>query len=58
MLLLDEPTNHLDAESVPWLQNYLEDFTGAVLVVTHDRYFLDIDHHLDARTRSRPRRSL
>jgi energy-dependent translational throttle protein EttA len=41
MLLLDEPTNHLDAESVQWLQNYLEDFKGAVLVVTHDRYFLD-----------------
>ncbi|WP_339739153.1 energy-dependent translational throttle protein EttA [uncultured Maricaulis sp.] len=41
MLLLDEPTNHLDAESVAWLQNYLEKFAGAVLVVTHDRYFLD-----------------
>ena len=41
MLLLDEPTNHLDAESVAWLQHYLEDFAGAVLVVTHDRYFLD-----------------
>lgn len=41
MLLLDEPTNHLDAESVAWLQNYLEKFPGAVLVVTHDRYFLD-----------------
>jgi ATP-binding cassette ChvD family protein len=41
MLLLDEPTNHLDAESVQWLQHYLEKFEGAVLVVTHDRYFLD-----------------
>lgn len=41
MLLLDEPTNHLDAESVHWLQHYLEEFKGAVLVVTHDRYFLD-----------------
>ena len=41
MLLLDEPTNHLDAESVQWLQHYLEDFKGAVLIVTHDRYFLD-----------------
>ena len=41
MLLLDEPTNHLDAESVQWLQHYLEEFPGAVLVVTHDRYFLD-----------------
>jgi ATP-binding cassette ChvD family protein len=41
MLLLDEPTNHLDAESVAWLQHYLEEFPGAVLVVTHDRYFLD-----------------
>ncbi|MBI1233780.1 MAG: energy-dependent translational throttle protein EttA [Alphaproteobacteria bacterium] len=41
MLLLDEPTNHLDAESVEWLQHYLENFPGAILVVTHDRYFLD-----------------
>ena len=41
MLLLDEPTNHLDAESVAWLQHYLEEFAGAVLIVTHDRYFLD-----------------
>jgi ATP-binding cassette ChvD family protein len=41
MLLLDEPTNHLDAESVHWLQTYLEKFEGAVLIVTHDRYFLD-----------------
>ena len=41
MLLLDEPTNHLDAETVAWLQNYLIEYDGAVLVVTHDRYFLD-----------------
>jgi energy-dependent translational throttle protein EttA len=41
MLLLDEPTNHLDAESVAWLERYLEQFTGTVVAVTHDRYFLD-----------------
>ena len=41
MLLLDEPTNHLDAESVSWLEKTLRDYTGAVLIVTHDRYFLD-----------------
>ena len=41
MLLLDEPTNHLDAESVAWLENYLEEYTGTVVLVTHDRYFLD-----------------
>lgn len=41
MLLLDEPTNHLDAESVAWLERYLEEFTGTVIAVTHDRYFLD-----------------
>jgi ATP-binding cassette ChvD family protein len=41
LLLLDEPTNHLDAESVAWLEKTLRDYTGAVLVVTHDRYFLD-----------------
>ncbi|KTC68032.1 ABC transporter, ABC binding protein [Legionella birminghamensis] len=41
MLLLDEPTNHLDAESVAWLERYLEEFQGTVVAVTHDRYFLD-----------------
>ncbi len=41
MLLLDEPTNHLDAESVAWLEHFLADYAGTVLMVTHDRYFLD-----------------
>ena len=41
MLLLDEPTNHLDAETIAWLQKHLIDYTGTILVVTHDRYFLD-----------------
>lgn len=41
ILLLDEPTNHLDAESVAWLENYLKEYTGNVILVTHDRYFLD-----------------
>jgi ABC transport system ATP-binding/permease protein len=42
LLLLDEPTNHLDAESIRWLEDYLKSFPGAVIFVTHDRYFLDI----------------
>ncbi|GJL85566.1 MAG: energy-dependent translational throttle protein EttA [Micavibrio sp.] len=41
LLLLDEPTNHLDAESVAWLQRFLSEYSGAVIMVTHDRYFLD-----------------
>ncbi len=41
LLLLDEPTNHLDAESVSWLEGHLRDYPGAILIVTHDRYFLD-----------------
>ena len=41
MIIMDEPTNHLDAETVAWLQNYLVNFTGCVILVTHDRYFLD-----------------
>jgi ATP-binding cassette subfamily F protein uup len=42
LLLLDEPTNHLDAESISWLEDYLRGFPGAVIFVTHDRYFLDV----------------
>jgi len=42
LLLLDEPTNHLDAESIRWLEDYLKGFPGAVIFVTHDRYFLDV----------------
>ena len=41
MILLDEPTNHLDAESVAWLEQFLHDFSGTVVAITHDRYFLD-----------------
>ena len=41
MLLLDEPTNHLDAESIAWLERYLEEYPSTVIAVTHDRYFLD-----------------
>ena len=41
MLLMDEPTNHLDAETVAWLENYLKNYKGAIILITHDRYFLD-----------------
>ena len=54
ILLLDEPTNHLDAEIVAWLEKHLVDYKGKVILVTHDRYFLDNVVELDSRTRSRP----
>ena len=41
LLILDEPTNHLDAETITWLEDYLARYRGALLLVTHDRYFLD-----------------
>ena len=41
ILLLDEPTNHLDAEMAEWLENYLKNYRGTMVMVTHDRYFLD-----------------
>ena len=53
LLLLDEPTNHLDAESVQWLEGHLASYPGAVLAVTHDRYFLDNVAAVDPRARPR-----
>ncbi len=41
IILLDEPTNHLDMDSISWLETYLLNYSGAVLIVSHDRYFLD-----------------
>ena len=41
LIILDEPTNHLDMSSIAWLENYLLNYKGAVLIVSHDRYFLD-----------------
>ena len=58
MLLLDEPTNHLDAETIAWLQNHLIEYKGTILIVTHDRYFLDDITSLDPRARPRPRHPL
>jgi len=54
MLLLDEPTNHLDAESVAWLEHFLEEYPSTVIAVTHDRYFLDKRRRVDSGTRPRP----
>ncbi len=58
MLLLDEPTNHLDAESVEWLEQFLARYTGTVVAVTHDRYFLDNAAEWIPGTGPRPRHSV
>ena len=57
LLLLDEPTNHLDAESVEWLERFLEEYAGTVVAITHDRYFLDNVAQVDPGARPRPRAS-
>jgi len=46
--MLDEPTNHLDAESIAWLERYLEEYPSTVIAVTHDRYFLDIRRAMES----------
>ena len=58
ILLLDEPTNHLDAESVAWLEHHLRDYPGTVIMVTHDRYFLEDITEWTSRARSRAGHSL
>ena len=58
LLLLDEPTNHLDAETTAWLEGHLRNYPGAILIVTHDRYFLDNVTGSDSRARSRARHSV
>ena len=49
LLILDEPTNHLDFKTIMWLEDYLRSYRGAVLIVSHDRYFLDIQNDIDVR---------
>lgn len=58
LLLLDEPTNHLDAETIAWLEKHLRDYPGAVMMITHDRYFLDNVTGWILEARPRPRHSL
>ena len=58
LLLLDEPTNHLDAELVMWLEGHLRNYPGAILIVTHDRYFLDNVTGWILESRPRPRHSV
>lgn len=51
LIILDEPTNHLDMNSIAWLETYLLNYKGAVLIVSHDRYFLDLDRRESHRDR-------